>query len=356
MKTTSLSGPLLNPAPLFELYRSAFASDILVAALSAFPVFDILSAGKVSAERVRRLLHLPRKSADVFFTALRAFGLIHLDSTGRLELTATSREFLVAGGEFYAGDYFKLRSGNSGITDLIQCLLAGQPLTHNAGGGKAFVAGDRDDADSPMDDPVEAPKLTRALAGRARIVAPALAQALPRNLRHLLDLAGGSGLYSIAAVRKNPQLRVTILDREAVLGVARDNAQAYGVTESFTFQHGDMFKGRLPAADGILLSNVLHDWDQGRCRRLLRRCFKALPRGGRLFIHDVFLNDSLSGPLHVALYSVHLFMLTYGRAYSRAEYVDMLTSAGFTVPSAAGRKPKIKWTGVHCGVLTAVKR
>ena len=81
-----------------------------------------------------------------------------------------------------------------------------------------------------------------------------------------------------------------------------------------------------------------------RPRPTLRRRPAA---GGRLLIHDVFLNDAMDGPLPVALYSAALFSVTEGRAYSAAEYREFLTGAGLTP------KPVVP-TLVHCGVLPAV--
>ena len=96
----------------------------------------------------------------------------------------------------------------------------------------------------------------------------------------------------------------------------------------------------------VLLSNVLHDWDVPECRKLVGRCAAALAPGGRLLIHDVFLNDGLDGPLPVALYSAALFSVTEGRAYSAAEYRAFLAEASL-VPGP------IVPTLVHCGVLPA---
>src|SRR5262249_60117223 len=101
-------------------------------------------------------------------------------------------------------------------------------------------------------------------------------------------------------------------------------------------------------ADVVLLSNVLHDWDVPQCRALVARCAAALPPGGRLLVHDVFLDDDHGGPLAVALYSAALFCLTEGRAYSAAEYRAWLTEAGLT-------PGEVVPTLVHCGVLPAVK-
>ncbi|HND53838.1 MAG TPA: methyltransferase, partial [Pirellulaceae bacterium] len=119
--------------------------------------------------------------------------------------------------------------------------------------------------------------------------------------------------------------------------------------ERVEFVAGDMFQDSPPAdCDVCLLSNVLHDWDEPECERLVARCASALPDDGRLLIHDVFLDDDLGGPLPIALYSAALFCFTEGRAYSAAEYRTWLARAGL----AAG---EILPTAVHCGVLPAMR-
>ena len=89
---------------------------------------------------------------------------------------------------------------------------------------------------------------------------------------------------------------------------------------------GDMFVDQLPRdCEVTLLSNVLHDWDEPECQRLVQRCAEALPASGRLLIHDVFLNDELDGFFPIALYSTALFTVTEGRAYIAKEYRHWLT-------------------------------
>ena len=110
--------------------------------------------------------------------------------------------------------------------------------------------------------------------------------------------------------------------------VAAEMARSYGVGARVTCLPGDMFSDPVPTADVVLLSNVLHDWDVPQCRALIGHCAAVLPAGGRLVIHDVFLNDALDGPLPIALYSAALFCLTEGRAYSAAEMRYWLAAAG----------------------------
>ena len=165
---------------------------------------------------------------------------------------------------------------------------------------------------------------------------------------HLLDVGGGTGIYSIALLQANPHLNATVFDRPEVLKVAAEMADQYGVNERMRLVPGDMFADEFPMdSDAILLSNILHDWDAPQCRLLVARCAAALPSGGRLLIHDVFLNDHLDGPLPIALYSAALFTLTEGRAYSAAEMRMWLEDANM-VPE------NIIPTLVHCGVLQGV--
>jgi 2-polyprenyl-3-methyl-5-hydroxy-6-metoxy-1,4-benzoquinol methylase len=231
---------------------------------------------------------------------------------------------------------------------MVERLRTNKPAGADQEQGAAFIyrAGVR----SAMEQEELARHFTLALAGRAKNVAPVLAERVPLDdAKVLLDVGGGTGIYSIALLQRNPNLRAVVLDRPEVLKVAAEFARDYAVEERLEFRAGDMFSGELPAADVVLLSNVLHDWDVPECRALVGRCAERLLPDGRLLIHDVFLNDALDGPLPIALYSAALFTLTEGRAYSEAEYRDWLTAAGLEVQRRID-------TLIHCGVVVAEKR
>jgi hypothetical protein len=99
----------------------------------------------------------------------------------------------------------------------------------------------------------------------------------------------------------------------------------------------------------IAVQRILHDWDVRECQTLIDRCAAALPIGGQLVIHDVFLNDDLGGPLPLAFYSAALLTLTEGRAYSAAEYRALLKHAGLT-------PREVIPTLIHCGLLAGIKK
>ena len=168
--------------------------------------------------------------------------------------------------------------------------------------------------------------------------------ALDYSAHELLERAAALGFRVLAIT-----LHDAVFDRAEVLKVAAEMAREYGVADRIELVAGDMFADPFPVeADIVLLSNILHDWDVPECEKLIERCAAATTPGGRVVIHDVFLDDDLTGPLPLALYSAALFTMTEGRAYSAAEYREMLTRAKL--------KPEgVIPTLIHCGLLAGRK-
>jgi SAM-dependent methyltransferase len=339
----------LDPTPIFELFRGNYATELLTSAVAHFDVFGKLANGPIGFEEFREVLGLAPRPANVLVTALRAMGLIAVDSNGRLQATELGSTFLVPATGYDIGGYLGLAAKSPGVVEMVERLRTNRPANAEEGEpGAAFIF--REGLESAMEREVEARSLTLALAGRARNVAPVLADVYPLDgVSTLLDVAGGSGLYGIAWLLRHPGLCVILWDRPEVLKVAAELAAEHGVADRLDLVAGDMFSDPVPVgADAILLSNVLHDWDVPECRILVNICAKALAPGGRLLIHDVFLDDDHGGPLPIALYSAALFTITEGRAYSRAEYAGWLADAGLEPDLSVA-------TRVHCGVLPGTK-
>jgi SAM-dependent methyltransferase len=350
MPLSALAKPKTDPTRIFEHFRNGYATDLLTVAAADFDVFGRLAKGPRSFEALRAEIGLAGRAAHVLFTGLRAMDLLVVTNDGRLDLTAVAREHLVPGAYFEVGGYIGLVAEAPNVRALAERLRTNRPAGNRADdSGAAFIF--REGLESAMDREASARRLTLSLAGRAKNVAPHLAANVPLgDANLLLDVGGGTGIYAIACLQQNPNLRAVVWDRPEVLKVAREMAEAYGVAGRVGLVPGDMFADPVPAgADAILLSNVLHDWDVPECRVLLRRCADALPAGGRVLIHDVFLDDDLGGPLPVALYSTALFTLTEGRAYSASEYRGWLREAELAPAD------RVVPTLVHCGVLEGRK-
>jgi SAM-dependent methyltransferase len=344
-----LPRPSHDPTPIFEAFRGSYATELLVAAVAHFDLFERLAVRPKSLAELRGELELAERPAIVLTTALRAMGLLTTDADGRLGLTPLAAEQLLADRGFDITGYLRLRADSPGVVEMVEHLRSDRPAGSRPDEqGAAFIY--RTGVESAMEKEASARRLTLALAGRARNVAPRLAEVLPLDRAHcLLDVGGGTGIYAIGWLRRHAHLRAVVWDRPEVTKIAREMAVEYGVAERLSTYDGDMFSDEPPAGcDAILLSNVLHDWDVPLCRLLVGKCAAVLPPGGQLLIHDVLLDDDLSGPLPVALYSAALFTMTEGRAYSAAEFSGWMRDVGLIVEPS---RPTL----VHCAVLVGRK-
>lgn len=329
---TPMTNPLLpDPAPITRHLRAMFGSRLLVAAVHHLPLFDELIHSPLVPNELRARLGLAERPAMVLFPALCAMQVLDYDPEGRLYITELGR-FITHQTPNLRG-YLGLEKDDPGVVEMARRLKNDGPV--DTKGGISFVK--EGDEPSPMDDPDLARHFTLGLAGRARYLSPLVAQKLPQNGGHLLDVAGGTGYFTYEWLLANPTATATLLDRPAVLTVAAElldewansgRPGATGVKDRVTFLPGDMLESELPATDLLLAASLFHDWPSETCQHLAHRFAAALRPGGMLWVHDAFLNDRLDGPLAVTDYSAQLFWGTKGRAYSRQEYRTWLLIAG----------------------------
>lgn len=343
---SALDKPAEDATPIFELFRGVYATQLLTAAVAHFQLFEKLAAGAKNEADLQGELGLERRPFRVLTTALAAMKLLDYRE-GMWSLTEMSRQHLLPSAPFAVAGYVGLAADAPEVKEMVERLRTNKPAGAGEEEGTAFIFGEG--IESAMERDASARWLTLALAGRAKNVAPYLAAAIDlSSAKHLVDVGGGTGIYAIACLQKFEGLRATVFDSPEVLKVAKEMAQAYGVEDRLTLVAGDMFSDPLPQGDVYLLSNILHDWDEPECLSLCQKIAGVLPVGGRLLIHDVFLQDDLQGPLPISLYSAALFTLTQGRAYSQKEYRDWLQTAGLTsVPAVP--------THIHCGVIVGKK-
>lgn len=111
---------------------------------------------------------------------------------------------------------------------------------------------------------------------------------LPRDATDLLDLGGGHGHYAVAFCRRYPDLRAKVLDISIATGeqeARHASDQAYGRVR---FEVGDIRVAPLErcSTDVVLLTNVMHHFDETTNRSLIQRIATALRPGGLVVLVD----------------------------------------------------------------------
>lgn len=148
----------------------------------------------------------------------------------------------------------------------------------------------------------------------------------------LLDIAAGHGIFGITFAQKYPNVQVTALDWAAVLEVAKENAQKFGVADRHQLLPGSAFDVEFGTGyDLVLLTNFLHHFDVETNEKLLKKVHAALGEGGRAVTLEFVPNDDRITPPMAAAFSMTMLASTRaGDAYTFAEYDAMFTNAGFS--------------------------
>ena len=145
------------------------------------------------------------------------------------------------------------------------------------------------------------------------------------RFRRLVDLGGATGHLPIAACERYPSLSAAVFDLPRVIASVRGFVAGTRVE----LIEGDFFTDELPPADLYSLGQILHDWTEGRIRRLLARIHQRLPAGGGLLIAERLLDDDKLGPLPTLMQSLNMLVCTEGKERTAGEYEALLGEAGF---------------------------
>src|SRR6266849_2622775 len=171
---------------------------------------------------------------------------------------------------------------------------------------------------------------------------------LSPRARRFLDLGGGPGSYAIALAKRYPRLEGVVVDQN--VPVTRELIRNHGLQDRLIARQGSIFTADLGSDyDAVLVSNVIHGFNEKENRTLLNRVRGALRPGGKVYIVEFFLDDRLTKPAKASVFSVMMYKFTAtGRCYSWRETKGWLKELGF------GRFTRRRVTPV-IGTLEATK-
>lgn len=311
--------------PLFEQAMGVARTQLLRAAVR-LRVAERLEAGPRAAEELAREAGVQPDALHRVLRALAAGGVFALHPDGRFENNRLSRA-LRAGAPASMGPlaaYLGSGSNAGAWADLEATVATGQGAFRRVHGVSVWEWLARHDG--------ERRTFAEAMAQVTELDAPAIAAGYPfGELDLVCDVAGGKGALLSEILRRHPRPRGVLLDEAAVLAEAPAFLAGRGVAGRVTCQAGSIFEAVPEGCDAYLLKDVLHDWDDAACLRILASCRRAARRGARVLVAEVLLERAeASSP--GALADVQMMTVCeQGRQRSAAELQALLARAGFTL-------------------------
>ncbi len=176
----------------------------------------------------------------------------------------------------------------------------------------------------------------KAFIGAMHVIGRSLSEEIALSLdlsgyAKLLDIGGGSGTYTIAFLKHNPQLRAVLFDLQDVIQMARERLLFEGYQDRAELVAGDFYADELPrGCDLALLSAIIHQNSPQQNLELYRKAYRALDPGGMLLIRDHIMDHSRTSPPEGALFAINMLVNTRGGdTYSMGETEEALQEAGF---------------------------
>jgi ubiquinone/menaquinone biosynthesis C-methylase UbiE len=258
--------------------------------------------------------------------ALVGLGLLTRTGTGEaatLGLAPDAAAFLSRKGPAYLGDLVLFHGGP---IDASWRTLTGSVKT-----GKPAIA---------VDAPSEGVPFWHGLVDSlfalghmaARQAGAELARLHPKGPIRLLDVAAGSGVWSIGAAEVEPRVRPTIQDLPETMEHARRFVARAGLGDRVAWLPGDLRTADFGTAafEAAVLGHIVHSEGEAHSRALLKKVAKALVPGGTIVIADFVPEDDRASPPLPLLFALNMLVLTsQGSTYTLAQYRAWLTEAGF---------------------------
>jgi trans-aconitate methyltransferase len=156
----------------------------------------------------------------------------------------------------------------------------------------------------------------------------------PPKFRHLLDVGGASGTWTLAFLRAVPDAKATIFDLPDAIEQAKERIEKSEFGSRVSLVKGDFYADELPrGADYAWVSAICHQHSRQHNRELFAKVFRALAPSGRIAVRDIVMEADRTRPRDGALFAINMLVNTAtGGTFTADEYAEDLRSAGFVEP------------------------
>lgn len=310
-----------SPAPFVDAVLGYQQTAAMRAAVK-LDLFSLICAGTDTAGGLAAACGAAPRGVRILADYLTVRGFL-VKSGERYGPTPLTRAFLDRASPTYAGSIIDFLAAPE-----FAGMFLDDPVAYVRNGGSPGLA------NTAPDNPLWvtfAQAMMPFMAQQAELLAEFVA-AWSEKPRRVLDVAAGHGLFGIALAKAVPDAAITAVDWQAVLEVARANAERAGLAGRYHLCPGSAFEVDWGTGfDLVLLPNFLHHFDHETCVAVLRRVRASLDTGGRTLAVEFVPDEDRVSPPFPAMFALMMLATTpRGDAYTRAGYEAMARDAGYT--------------------------
>jgi ubiquinone/menaquinone biosynthesis C-methylase UbiE len=307
--------PDITAEPIMKVAMGFMAAKLLFVA-SEIGLFEALASGPAILDELANRMAVPSRTLGIVAAAMVSLGILERD-----------------GSRYRNGDAAAIfLAGNPGL-DLRPILRLWDEISYPD--WQRFAEAVRTDQRQPKFGKFTQQQQQVFSAGVEVFSAPgaaALATSYDFGRHHsVLDVAGGTGSFLVAVLRRHNTLKGTLFELPGASSVARQKLALEPERPRIDIVEGDLFKDPLPGNhDVLIVANTIHVFSATHNIELMRKMRTHVQRGARLLLVDLWTDSSRTVPLAAALMSGQ-FLLTSGegQAYSEQDADDWLGQTGW---------------------------
>jgi hypothetical protein len=319
-----------SPESIMKIGTGFWASKILLTAVN-FQLFTKLAERKtMPAKEIKDILELKCTNRNVYDFLDTLTGLGFLQRDGILDTAIYSNSidtdtFLDKNKPSYIGGILEMMNNRlyGFWGNLEEGLLTGLPQ-NEAKKGEDFFRLIYNDA-SKLNE------FVNAMSGIQMGNFMTFAQKFDfTKYKTLTDVGGSAGLLSLMVAKYQPHMSCTSFDLPPVEPIANANIQQFQLADRVKTASGDFFADPVPAADVIVMGNILHDWDEENKILLMQKAYDALPANGAFVAIEGIIDDERKQNVFGMMMSLNMLIETgKGFDYTFSDFNRWAKIVGF---------------------------
>ena len=156
--------------------------------------------------------------------------------------------------------------------------------------------------------------------------------------KHIFDIGGNTGKFSMQCATYNPDVKMTILDLPGQLNMAKGNVEKAGLSNRINFHEINILDAsqKFPnGADAIWMSQFLDCFSENEIVSILKRCHEALDPNGKVYIMETFWDRQRfkTAAFSLQMTSLYFTNIANGNSqmYDSAVFNKLIDKAGFRI-------------------------
>lgn len=238
LETTGALAPTLDDRLIWDTWLAVYRLPVMTVA-DEIGLFRAVSNQALSSEALAAVLKVDPRALGVHLGLLAALGFVE-SRAGRWRATPAVRTWLHPDAEGYAGPILHSFLGHETLHRQLLATLRPEEKAHAH--RTAVAEWERGEMSAEL-----AQRITAYMQAHSCAASRAVArEPLFSGVRNMLDVGGGSAVFSIQIATANPQLLATVFEIPAVCAEAKGYIDRAGASRQVRTRAGNMFTESWP--------------------------------------------------------------------------------------------------------------